>query len=104
VKILEDVSGSRMFYVNLRLGGLYRDLPADFSKRSYELLDYLEEKISGYPDVLDKNPIFMERVKGIGKLSRKDAIDYGVTGPVLRASGVERGCKKIKAILCYTTT
>lgn len=89
IKLLEDVSGGRMFYVNMRLGGLNTDLPEDFMKRCYDLVDYLEAKIVEYPDVIEKDPIFMERTKGIGVLSREDAINYGVSGPMLRASGVE---------------
>jgi NADH-quinone oxidoreductase subunit D len=101
LKLLEDVSGSRMFYVNLRLGGLYQDLPPDFLERSDSLATYLENKIEEYPDLLEKNPIFMERTKGIGKLSKADAINYGVTGPVLRASGVEEDARKSKPYYIY---
>ncbi len=101
LKLLEDVSGGRMFYVNLRLGGLYQDLPADFSERADKLADYLESKILEYPDVLEKNPVFMERTKGVGKLNRMDAINYGVTGPVLRASGVEEDVRKSNPYYVY---
>ncbi len=101
LKLLEDVSGGRMFYVNLRLGGLYQDLPSDFSERASKLTDYLEEKIKGYPDVLDSNPVFLERTKGIGNLSKADAIDYGVTGPVLRASGVGEDVRKSNPYYVY---
>lgn len=101
LKLLEDVSGGRMFYVNLRLGGLYQDLPGDFIERANTLADYLATKIAEYPDVLEKNPIFMERTKGIGKLSRADAINYGVTGPVLRASGIEDDVRKSKPYYVY---
>lgn len=101
LKLLQDVSGGRMFYVNLRLGGVNRKLPEDFKKRAYELTDYLEEKISAYPDVLDSNPVFMERTRGIGILNREDAIEYGVTGPVLRASGVEEDVRVSKPYYVY---
>ena len=94
IKFLEDVSGSRMFYVNLRPGGLDRDLPADFSKRAYELTDYLEEQINQYIDVTEDNSVFLERTRGVGVLSKKDAIAYGVSGPVLRGSGVEEDVRK----------
>jgi NADH-quinone oxidoreductase subunit D len=94
LKLLEDVSGSRMFYVNLRLGGLSKELPPDFSERVYALVEYLEEKIPQYKDILDENSFFMERTKGIGKLSREDAINLGATGPVLRASGVYYDVRK----------
>jgi len=101
LRLLEDVSGGRMFYVNLRLGGLNKDLPADFVQRSNELVDDLEEKISGYPDVIEGNPVFMERTKRIAQLSKADAINYGVTGPVLRASGIEEDVRKSKPYYVY---
>jgi NADH-quinone oxidoreductase subunit D len=94
MKFLEDVTGSRMFYVNLRLGGLVRELPANFKDEAYKLADYLEDKISEYPDMLEKNSIFMERTKNIGILKKDDAINYGATGPVVRASGVEYDVRK----------
>jgi NADH-quinone oxidoreductase subunit D len=101
LKLLEDVSGSRMFYVNLRLGGLYQELPSDFSERATALSDYLESRIKEYPDVLEGNPVFMERTKGIGKLSKTDAINYGVAGPVLRASGIKEDTRKSKPYYVY---
>jgi NADH-quinone oxidoreductase subunit D len=101
LKLLEDVSGGRMFYVNLRLGGFNKNPPPDFKERSYELCDYLESKISQYPDVLDADPIFMERSKNVGILKKKDAISYGVTGPVLRASGVDVDVRKTHPYYVY---
>lgn len=101
LRLLEDVSGNRMFYMNLRLGGFSRNVPNDFTERAYALSDYLEQKISEYPEMLDANPIFMERTKGIGVLSKKDAIDYGVSGPVLRGSGVADDVRKSKPYYVY---
>jgi NADH-quinone oxidoreductase subunit D len=101
LKLLEDVSGNRMFYVNLRVGGFNKDVPSDFSERAYELIEYLERQISEYPDVLDSNPIFMERTKGIGVLSKSDAIKFGVSGPVLRGSGISEDVRKSKPYYTY---
>ena len=101
LKLLEDVSGSRMFYVNMRLGGLDRDLPADFADRAYDLTVYLEKKILEYKDVIDGDPVFMGRTKGIGILERKDAINAGVSGPVLRAAGVDEDVRKSQPYYFY---
>ncbi len=101
LKLLEDVSGGRMFYVNLRLGGLNRELPPDFKERSGQLTDYLERMIKGYPDVLEGNPVFMERTRGVGVLSRADAINYGVSGPVLRGSGIREDARRSKPYYFY---
>ncbi len=101
LKLLEDVTGGRMFYLNMRMGGLNRALPADFSERTYELADYLKQKVSEYADVLDSNVVFLERLKGVGVLKKEDAINYGVSGPVLRASGVEEDVRKSKPYYIY---
>lgn len=101
MKLLEDASGGRMFHVNLRLGGFQRQAPPDFAERAYALADHLEGKISEYTDVLDSNPVFMERTRGVGVLTKKDAIDLGVSGPVLRASGVEEDTRKSKPYYAY---
>jgi NADH-quinone oxidoreductase subunit D len=85
---LQDVTGSRMFYVNMRLGGVAEDLPPHFKTNVTKLLDYLEKRLKDYEAFLEKNPIFIERTKRVGVLDRKEAIELGVTGPVLRASGV----------------
>ncbi len=89
LRLLEDATGSRMFYVNMRLGGLSRDLPPGFDDTALKVLDYLEGRVKYYESFLEKNPIFIERTKGVGKLSREEAINLGVSGPVLRASGVD---------------
>jgi NADH-quinone oxidoreductase subunit D len=94
LKLLEEVSGGRMFYVNMRVGGLNRKLPEDFYEKANGLVQYLQKTIPSYREVLDANPIFKERLVGVGVLSHDDAIDYGVTGPVLRASGVEEDVRK----------
>ena len=101
IKLLEDVSGSRMFYVNMRLGGLASQLPEDFKDRAYRLTDYLQENVPKYKDVIEGSSVFMERTKGIGVLSKKDAIEHGVAGPVLRGSGVEEDVRKSQPYYVY---
>jgi NADH-quinone oxidoreductase subunit D len=93
IKFLEDVSGSRMFYVNLRLGGLDRDLPPDFKKEGLELADYIEDRVHDYRQLLEDNPIFIQRTKNVGVLKLEDAIDLGVSGPVLRGSGLREDAR-----------
>lgn len=101
LKLLEDVTGSRMFYVNFRLGGLSSELPIDFEDRTLALMDYLEEHVREYTYHLDSNPIFMERTKNIGVLTKKNAIDYGVTGPIARASGIDFDARKELSYYMY---
>ncbi len=101
LKLLEDVAGSRMFYVNMRVGGLHSQLPGDFIDRSYTLCDIIEKNVAEYEKVLDRNEIFLERLRDVGVLSREDAINYGVSGPVLRASGVNEDVRKSKPYYIY---
>ncbi len=89
LRLLEESAGTRMFYVNQRMGGLIRDQPPDFAEHAAPLLDYLDQRIAQFQEVLEKNPIFTERMKGVGVLNREDAIRFGVTGPTLRGSGVD---------------
>ncbi|MCL5440756.1 MAG: NADH-quinone oxidoreductase subunit D [Candidatus Marsarchaeota archaeon] len=101
IRFLEDISGSRMFYVNMRVGGLDKQLPADFRERAYGIADYIEEKVLQYPDMLDSNSVFMERTRGVGIITRDNAIGLGVAGPVLRASGVEEDVRKSAPYYIY---
>ncbi|MGB9732565.1 MAG: NADH-quinone oxidoreductase subunit D [Candidatus Micrarchaeia archaeon] len=101
LNLLQDVTGSRMFYVNMRIGGLSMDLPPNFEEHATKLLDYLEKRLKEYESFLEKNPIFIERTKGVGVLKRKDAIELGVTGPVLRASGVNFDVRKDYSYYAY---
>lgn len=101
LRLLEDATGSRMFYVNMRLGGLARDLPPGFDEAALKTLDYIEGRVKYYESFLEKNPIFIERTKGVGVLSREDAISLGVSGPVLRASGVDYDARKNRPYYVY---
>ncbi|MGI0141696.1 MAG: NADH-quinone oxidoreductase subunit D [Candidatus Micrarchaeales archaeon] len=89
LNLMEEATGGRMFYVNMRLGGLNRDMAPGFANHAYKVLDYLAHRIGEYEEYLESNPIFMERMKKIGVMSREEAISLGVTGPTLRGSGVE---------------
>ncbi len=101
LRLLEEAAGARMFYVNMRLGGLIRDLPEGFQEKADEVLDYLDKRVKEYEDYLEKNPIFMQRMRGVGILSREDALNLGVTGPVLRGSGVKYDVRKNSPYYVY---
>ncbi len=100
--LLQEAAGSRMFYVNMRLGGLVSDLPPDFEEHAHAFLKYLEARLKQYENFLEKNPVFMERMKGVGVLSSREAVNLGVTGPVLRASGVSSDVRKDKPYYAYS--
>jgi NADH-quinone oxidoreductase subunit D len=89
LRLFEDISGQRMMTSYIRIGGLSMEPPLDFLPRVRAFIATLPEKIDEYANLLTGNPIFRNRLKGVGYLSAADAIALGVTGPPLRASGVD---------------
>jgi NADH-quinone oxidoreductase subunit D len=89
LRLFEAVAGQRMMTSYFRIGGLAMEAPLGFFDRVQALINILPEKIDEYSNLLTGNPIFINRLKGIGYLSPADAIALGVTGPPLRASGVD---------------
>ena len=89
LRLFEAVSGQRMMTSYIRIGGLAMEPPLDFLDRVQGFIRTLPEKIDEYSNLLTGNPIFRNRLKGVGHLSAADAIALGVTGPPLRASGVD---------------
>ena len=89
LKIFEHVSGQRMMTSYFRVGGVALEPPVDFYERVQSLLRIMPSKIDEYQNLLTGNPIWISRTRGVGYLSPADAIALGVTGPPLRASGVD---------------
>jgi NADH-quinone oxidoreductase subunit D len=89
MRIYENVSGQRMMTSYFRIGGLALEPPLDFYKQVQDFLNIMPARIDQYENLLTGNPIWMNRLKGVGYLSAADAIALGVTGPPLRASGVD---------------
>ncbi len=86
--IIEMCGGQRMMTTYIRPGGLWRDVPEEFADAVRQFLKLFPARIDEYEALLTKNPLFLERTRWIGVLSREDAIRWGVTGPSARASGV----------------
>jgi len=89
LRLFEAVSGQRTMTSYIRIGGLAMEAPLDFLDRVQRFIRIFPEKIDEYANLLTGNPIFRNRLKGVGHLSAEDAIALGVTGPPLRASGVD---------------
>ncbi len=100
-QIFESVSGARMMHSYFRVGGVSQDVPDDFIPRVTKLLDDLRFGIDRCDKLLTYNEIMLERTRGIGVLSAADAIDYGVSGPALRASGVAHDIRAAEPYLVY---
>jgi len=89
MRIFEAVSGQRMMTSYIRIGGVALEPPLDLYGRIRQFLSTFNSKVDEYEDLLHNNPIWRERLMGVGHLSAEDAIALGVTGPPLRASGVD---------------
>jgi NADH-quinone oxidoreductase subunit D len=89
LRLFEAVAGQRMMTSYFRIGGLAMEPPLDFFDRVQAFINTLPEKIDEYSNLLTGNPIFKNRLQGVGYLSAADAIALGVTGPPMRASGVD---------------
>ena len=99
--ILELCSGQRMMTTYIRPGGLWRDVPVEFESAVRNFLKIFPKRVDEYEALLTKNPIFMDRIVGIGKLDAATALQFGVTGPMLRASGVNWDLRKARPYCGY---
>jgi len=92
--IMEMCSGQRMMTTYIRPGGLWRDVPAEFEGEVRSFIKVFPSRVDEYEALLTKNPIFLDRTKDIGVLTQEDALSWGVTGPMLRASGITHDLRK----------
>ena len=101
--VFEIATGLRMNHAYIRVGGVLMDLPPDATDRIVDFLEVLPGRIREYESLLSKNPIWVERNAGVGKLSAEDAIALGVTGPPLRAAGVTKDVRRDEPYSGYET-
>jgi NADH-quinone oxidoreductase subunit D len=99
--LVEAVTGARLTVTWCRLGGVSHDLPADFNERIANAFEMLDAVLSDCDKLLSRNRVFIDRMSGIGIMSREDAISYGLTGPLLRATGVSYDVRKAYPYLVY---
>lgn len=101
MNILEWASGSRMLYNYIWIGGLFYDIPVNFEERCQEFIDYFKPKLIELDDLLSNNQIFIQRTANIGVLPADVAINYGCSGPMLRASGIKWDLRRVDAYSVY---
>jgi NADH-quinone oxidoreductase subunit D len=101
VRLLEWASGARMLYNYIWVGGLFYDLPVGFEERCKEFTTYLTPKLQELERVLIDNKIFVDRTANVGVLPLDLAINYGITGPMLRGSGLNYDLRKIDGYSVY---
>ena len=99
--LLEDVTGARITNSYTRIGGVKADLTEDFEGKCKDALKELRGVIEEVHRLLTKNRIFVDRLKGTGKISKEDALAYGITGPFLRSTGVDYDVRKRNPYLVY---
>lgn len=101
MRLLEWVSGARMLYNYMWIGGLYYDLPVGFEAQCTEFIAYLKPKLKELEDLFLYNKIFIERTANVGVLDLGLGINGGATGPVLRGSGLRYDLRKVDAYSVY---
>ena len=101
LRLLEWASGARLLYNYIWIGGLFYDLPVGFEERCREFVTYIRPKVKELTDVLVDNKIFVERTANVGVLPLDLAINCGVTGPMLRASGLRFDLRKVDGYSVY---
>ena len=101
IELAEMLMGARLTYSFLPPGGPRRDLPTGFKERLLKLLDYFEQRLVEYDRIFFSNPLIIARAKGIGVITRDEAIKLGLVGPNLRASGVKYDVRKVEPYGAY---
>jgi len=99
--LVEAITGARLTVTYGRLGGVTNDLPADVRARVAASFESVRGVVGDCEKLLSRNRIFVDRMQGVGAISREDAISYGITGPLLRATGVGYDVRKAEPYLVY---
>ena len=103
LNLIEAASGGRMTPSYFRIGGLMMDLPAGFERRCRQFSDDFPEALDTFETLVTGNTIWQSRTQGIGVISAEDAIDWGLTGPSLRGSGVDLDLRRDNPYTDYET-
>ena len=101
LRILEMFSGQRMMTSYIRIGGLALEAPRGWEKVVGKFIRGFPSKVDEYENLLDSNPIWGIRTKGVGFISLEDMLDLGVTGPMIRAAGMPLDCRKTAPYSSY---
>jgi NADH-quinone oxidoreductase subunit D len=101
MRIMEQLSGARLTVTYVRIGGVKHDLPHDFGERVAHAFKIVRRLLADCERLLSRNRIFIDRMSGIGAISQETAINYGLTGPILRSTGVNYDVRKAYPYLIY---
>nr|YP_009578636.1 NADH-plastoquinone oxidoreductase subunit 7 [Taxus globosa]YP_009579046.1 NADH-plastoquinone oxidoreductase subunit 7 [Taxus floridana]QBK33573.1 NADH-plastoquinone oxidoreductase subunit 7 [Taxus globosa]QBK34967.1 NADH-plastoquinone oxidoreductase subunit 7 [Taxus globosa]QBK35049.1 NADH-plastoquinone oxidoreductase subunit 7 [Taxus floridana]QBK35541.1 NADH-plastoquinone oxidoreductase subunit 7 [Taxus floridana]QBK36033.1 NADH-plastoquinone oxidoreductase subunit 7 [Taxus floridana] len=99
--LFEAATGMRMMHNYFRIGGVAVDLPYGWIDKCLDFCYYFFPKVTEYERLITRNPIFLKRVEGVGIIGREEAIDWSLSGPMLRASGIQWDLRKVDHYECY---
>ena len=101
LRYLEKITGLRMNHNFIRPGGVAADLPDDWAEDVLELCTIVEKGVGEYAELLNENPIWVDRTVGVGAITTEEAIALGATGPILRSTGFPWDLRKSQPYLAY---
>lgn len=99
--LFEAISGQRMMFNYIRIGGVQHNPPLGWFDKLKRFVDEFQARVDEYEAIVTENPIFLKRTKGIGVLPKELAMAYGVTGPILRGSGIPFDLRRSKPYSVY---
>ena len=100
-ELVEEITGARLTISYVRIGGVKADLTDGFVDKAFKKIADVRKVLIEADELLTRNRIFFDRMKGIGKISAQDAISHGITGPFLRSTGVAYDVRKASPYLIY---
>ncbi|MEV4002690.1 NADH-quinone oxidoreductase subunit D [Actinomadura sp. NPDC049753] len=100
-RVMEEISGGRMHYMFNRVGGLKDELPAGWTARARAAVSEVRARMGDIDDLIMGNEIFRARTRGVGVLTQEQILQYGVSGPIARASGVDFDLRRDEPYLAY---
>lgn len=101
LNMLNELSGARLTFNYMRVGGVKWDAPEGWIEKVKDFIPYMREQLAGYHSLVTGNEIFMNRVKGVGKYTKEDAINYSLSGANLRCTGVKWDLRKDEPYSIY---
>lgn len=101
INMLNEISGGRLTFNYMRVGGVKWDAPEGWIDKVREFVPYMREQLKGYHQLVTGNEIFMNRVKGVGKYTKEDALNYSLSGANLRRTGVKWDLRKDEPYSIY---
>jgi NADH-quinone oxidoreductase subunit D len=101
MQLLNELSGARMTFNYMRVGGVKWDAPEGWLAKIAEFIPEMRKKLKDYHTLVTNNEIFVKRIEGIGVYDAEKAIDYGITGPNLRGCGMDADLRKLQSYSAY---